>query len=139
MNEKKLKKLNRLELLELLFEVSKENEQLKEENSELKRLLDNNSSDIKSATSLASSVKSLEAAVTEIKEISEKISVPSDSADVREVHVYHSSPDSRTGLMSVDDTELFLNILKLFRQKPFLASVLPDDIRKAVTYRINIT
>ncbi len=136
MNEKKLKKLSRLELLELLFEVSKENEQLREENGEIKRLLENNTADSRTADSLVSGARAIEDAVSEIKKISEMLSLTADGNSVlRDSKT--SDETVQTALLSQADTELFYGILKLFRQKPFLISVLPEELKGRLRDRLD--
>ena len=136
MNEKKLKKLSRLELLELLFEVSKENEQLREENGEIKRLLENNTADSRTADSLVSGARAIEDAVSEIKKISEMLSLTADGNSVlRDSKT--SDETVQTALLSQTDAELFYGILKLFRQKPFLISVLPEELKGRLRDRLD--
>lgn len=136
MNEKKLKKLSRLELLELLFEVSKENEQLREENGEIKRLLENNTADSRTADSLVSGARAIEDAVSEIKKISEMLSLTADGNSLlRDSKT--SDETVQTALLSQTDAELFYGILKLFRQKPFLISVLPEELKGRLRDRLD--
>ena len=136
MDEKKLKKLNRLELLELLFEVSKENEQLKEELREVKLLLENSSADNKSIDSLLTSVKSLEETVSEIKEYSVKYADAIESGRLKKIIESAAKTEDTFGNMASEDTELLANILEFFGQRTFLTCVMPDDLRTALLKRI---
>ena len=136
MDEKKLKKLNRLELLELLFEVSKENEQLKEELREVKLLLENSSADNKSIDSLLTSVKSLEETVSEIKEYSVKYADAIESGRLKKIIESVAKTEDTFETMTSEDTELLANILEFFGQRTFLTCVMPDDLRAALLKRI---
>ena len=53
MTDKQLKRLSRRDLLEMLLELSKENEQIKEENQLLKQKLENRKIDIENCGSIA--------------------------------------------------------------------------------------
>lgn len=136
MDEKKLKKLNRLELLELLFEVSKENEQLKEELREVKLLLENSSADNKSIDSLLTSVKSLEETVSEIKEYSVKYADAIESGRLKKIIESVAKTENTFETMTSEDTELLANILEFFGQRTFLTCVMPDDLRASLLKRI---
>lgn len=136
MDEKKLKKLNRLELLELLFEVSKENEQLKEELREVKLLLENSSADNKSIDSLLTSVKSLEETVSEIKEYSVKYADAIESGRLKKIIESVAKTEDTFETMTSEDTELLANILEFFGQRTFLTCVMPDDLRASLLKRI---
>ena len=136
MDEKKLKKLNRLELLELLFEVSKENEQLKEELREVKLLLENSSADNKSIDSLLTSVKSLEETVSEIKEYSVKYADAIESGRLKKIIESAAKTEDTFENTASEDTELLANILEFFGQRTFLTCVMPDDLRAALLKRI---
>ena len=53
MTDKQLKRLSRRDLLEMLLEISKENEQLKSENRQLKEKLENRKIELENCGSLA--------------------------------------------------------------------------------------
>ena len=147
MDEKKLKKLSRLEILELLFEVSKENEQLREENKEIKGLLGNKSSDSKNVDALISHIKTLEEAILEIKEITAKypetvVKYPeaAEKHYVKEVPScaeMFSSLSEREKPMADEDRQLFNKLLDFFEEKTFVACIMDKDLKNELFERIN--
>lgn len=147
MNEKDLKKLSRLELLELLLAESKENEMLKKsasapqkfeisevtiEPGSLKRIE-------KIANETNSAVMNIIKILTEIKENPEAMS-PETKRDISVNQDYPIIPSKRktsnnTGTST--DRQLFNRLMFYFAENAYLLDYFPKDIQQEIVSKID--
>ena len=151
MTDKELKKLSRLELLELLLTESRENERLREELTQAKQ----ENTIEKSAQYLNEASKQLESALEKVNlMMGIEIDKPHNDTDapyedIAAADSSDSKEKKRTDLhkseekepAESDDQYLDFNIYKrlimFYIGNPDAVDALPDDIRKTVTNRIN--
>lgn len=131
MTDKELRKLSRLELLELLLEATKENEKLQEkidklkEENETARNIENLSAatyQVENALRYASGLIGALKNGTDIPTIS-KVKTP----------VYNNDPSQP---QSLSDREIYLRMLCFFAKNDEKLSVFPADIENDVRTRI---
>ena len=123
MTDKELRKLSRLELLELLLEASNENNELKEKIKALKN-------EIKTAQNiekLSSATGQLESALKYVNSLIDNIKSEPKSVDNREKH---SDSEAMT------DRGIYIRMLRFFAQNDDKLSVFPADIENDVRTRI---
>ncbi len=136
MTDKELKKLSRLELLELLLEVSRENRKLKDkikslkEESKTAQNIENLyviTSQVENALRYANSITdNLKASSGEIA-VSDK--APTDDTE--------KSSEAPTACEAVPDKDIYKLILSFFAKNEDKLSIFPDDIESIVRGRIN--
>ena len=130
MTDKELKKLSRLELLELLLEASKENKKLKEK--------------IKKMTSENEASKSIENLVATTKQASDILgyanklvetmkNAPADTENIRPVK--ESKPGSDNS-KNYTDRNLYLNIMNYYARNNEALEALPTELKNDITKRI---
>ncbi len=132
MTDKELRKLSRLELLELLLEATKENERLKEKNDKLKaenetaQNIENLSAatcQVENALKYASDlVNTLKKASDEFGAADRKVSVVNEKNSVKSI--------------SPSDREIYRRMLCFFAENEDKLKVFPNDIEYDVKTRI---
>ncbi len=131
MTDKELRKLNRLELLELLLEASKENEKLKEKIEELKR----ENKTAQNIENLSVTTRQVETALKYANSLTASLKasvggcVPSNKTGKND----SEKASSADGL---SDKEIYRRILCFFAEDDERLSVFPADISDAVRGRI---
>ncbi len=131
MTDKELKKLSRLELLELLLEVSKENEKLKEKIEELKigNKTTQNIENLSVVTRQAEDILKYASSIADLlkKNTGEAVAVSSVFKNERET-LAKADPQS--------DKEIYCRILSFFAKYDDKLKVFPADIENDVRARI---
>ena len=123
MTEKELKKLSRLELLELLLEVSSENHELKQRVEKLNNELET-----------AKQLDQLSDTILQAKSMLK---------DINQMAVLSSCPDSVPAFgeeiaeLSLTDEKIYQFLLWLFAKDQALLSALPSGLRSAIEERIS--
>lgn len=136
MTDKELRKLSRLELLEMLLEVSKENEKLKKTLEEIK--VENRAA--KSAESLSATVLQMNTALEYINSLADVLrrtsqEMPTVKADGTEsVQKSEVTPPKKQS--SVSDLKLYCRILAFYAGNSDALDILPKDISIDIRSRI---
>ena len=134
MTDKELKKLSRLELLELLLEASKENEKLKEQ---IKRLKIENKT-TQNIESLSVITEQVESALKYANSLTDTLKTTSGkvgaNSDIKEGLVNSNAPQIRSDPLS--DVEIYKRMLRFFAKNDDKLSVFPIDIENDVRARI---
>ncbi len=131
MTDKELRKLSRLELLELLLEVSKENESLKEKVEELKaeiQTTQNIENLLMMTSQVENALKYADSLTKTLHNKSAEAAAQSGSAQ------HEEAPSVKAGPLS--DKEIYRSILCFFANNEDKLSVFPDDIKNDVSMRI---
>lgn len=155
MTDKELKKLSRLELLEILLEESKENERLR---TELQKKSDEYaiSQSIKNLSSIADKMTSSLETIDAIAPYLQKIAITNESVKAegsqsvcenpqqKEAAQQNQSPtkneipnpdlDGKTVVIS--DRELYIRIMRFFSKNEFVLAVLPTELQNDIKYRL---
>ena len=127
MTDKELRKLSRLELLELLLEVSNENKKLEEKIITLKAE-NKTAHNIESLSLLVSQVESTLKYANSLTDSLNTVSKDeSENASIREIQ---SKSDS------TEDRDIYIKMLRFFAQNDDKLNVFPADIENAVRLRI---
>ena len=140
MTDKELRRLSRLELLELLLESGKENEKLRQE---IKRLEHENKT-VDSIENLSEISKQLEAALEYTNSISHNIkSAPVRAASVAEVTQkapaeakHKAAAESKAESGPMTDVQIYKRMLNFFANNDGKLSVFPADLENDVRARI---
>ena len=124
MTDKELRKLSRLELLELLLEASKENEKLKEKIEKLK--VDNKT---------AQSIENLSVAT---RQVANALKYADSITSALKTSSTGSASSSKEGTVknAQPDREIYKRMLCFFAKNDEKLSVFPDDIENDVRERI---
>ena len=132
MTDKELRKLSRLELLELLLTVSKENEMLKEKIKELK--VDNLTS--RNIENLSEATVSVENALKYANSITESLEVTTvkKENDSEKTSRVNSRKITDDGILT--DREIYKRLLCFFAENDGELEHFPEDIRYNVRARI---
>lgn len=127
MTDKELRKLSRLELLELLLEVSNKNKKLEEKIITLKA--ENKTAyNIESLSLLVSQVESTLKYANSLTDSLNTVSKDeSENASIREIQ---SKSDS------TEDRDIYIKMLRFFARNDDKLNVFPADIENAVRLRI---
>lgn len=133
MTDKELRKLSRLELLELLLEASKENRELKETVERLK-----------SENDTAQSIEKLSAVTQQTENSLKYVNSLADllrdalgkTASVKAKGNIAKETVTSAETTSVSDREIYRRMLCFFAENTDKLSVLPSDIENAVRERI---
>ena len=126
MTDKELRKLNRLELLELLLEASKENKKLKEQ---IKRLqLENKTT--RNIENLSVITGQMETALRYANNITDTLRPSSNVKDNNAVN------KSETKVQPLSDVEIYKRMLLFFANNDDKLSVFPEDIKNDVRARL---
>ncbi len=131
MTDKELKKLSRLELLELLLHESRENEKLKEDIIQLKK---ENSLE-KTVLHISDTSKQIEEILNNAKNLTDTLNSFSS-----ECHSDTQRPCANTVKKTKNkskDVEIYERLLLFFYQNPYTISVLSDDLQEDIQKRIN--
>ena len=127
MTDKELRKLSRLELLELLLEASKENKKLKDQIDTLKaeNATAQNIRNLSEATlQVENALRYANGLVDTLKAAPEKV------APVKGENV------SREKAGSISDREIYWNLIGFYYKKPEAMLVLPERLRNDISERI---
>ena len=130
MTDKELRKLSRLELLELLLEASKENRKLKEQ---IKRLKIENKT-TQNIENLSVITGQVENALRYANNITDTLKTTSGDDSLPEDNVQNNKSEIRQEPLS--DVELYKRMLHFFAKNIDKLSVFPDDIENDVRIRI---
>ena len=127
MTDKELRKLSRLELLELLLEASKENKKLKEETESLK-----------TENKTAQNIENLSLAARQVESALKYANNLTDNLKNATTESEHAVTKSRTSIKnnSRSDSEIYKRILIFFAKNDEKLSVFPDDIEHDIRMRI---
>lgn len=130
MTDKELRKLNRLELLELLLEASKENKKLKEQ---IKRLqLENKTT--QNIENLSVITGQMETALRYANNITDTLRPSSNVTDNTKDNNAVSRPEVKGE--SLSDVEIYKRMLLFFANNDDKLSVFPEDIKNDVRARL---
>lgn len=135
MTDKELRKLSRLELLELILEVGKENSRLKEEIGKLKA----ENKTAQSIEALSAATRQVENALIYANTLTDTLqSAPREGFRVSNVNDYYGESTSyHKKSDSMSDREIYRRILSFFAKNDDKLDVFPDDIENDVRNRIN--
>lgn len=131
MTDKELRKLSRLELLELLLEASKENEKLREEAEKLKSesITSQNIENLTVATQQVENALRYASSLTASLKAKEGIPVTYTASSEKK-------KDTAANREAPSDREIYRRILCFFAENDDKLDVFPDDIGKDVRKRI---
>ena len=124
MTEKELKKLSRLELLELLLEASKENQELKERNGQLKAQIET----VQRIDKLSATVEQMEDALQSVHRLTANLQ--SKGCTDAPAAPVDDCPEP-----SLLDKEIYRRLLKFYSENPALATALPLELQYAIRER----
>ncbi len=140
MTDKELKKLSRLELLEILLEETKENEKLREELGESDAVTRSNAVLMNLIDRLNRTLNKADAVAEKLYEVSERAELqPQDNGGKRVVLSQESKP--RKQLKEADkniimtDLKLYLRILNYYLSDDEALKALPSDIQRDIRTR----
>ena len=136
MTDKELRKLSRLELLELLLEVSKENRKLKEKI----KLLKEESKTAQNIENLYAITSQVENALRYANSITDNLkAVPGEIAISDKAPTDDTEKNSEAPAVceAVPDKDIYKLMLSFFAKNEDKLSVFPDDIEVIVRGRIN--
>ncbi|MBR3767911.1 MAG: hypothetical protein IKL10_06705 [Clostridia bacterium] len=149
MTDKELKKLSRLELLEILLEETKENEKLRSELetanniiknatifSDLIGKMNNTLNDAQSFTTELRQITDDMSRCNSRKEISNGNQCPSRQNDIPTLLNENKSPNSANNTNIISDKKLYISILKYFLANESALNSLPFDIQSDVRTRL---
>ena len=136
MTDKELRKLSRLELLELLLEASRENEKLKEKIAKMKQ-----------ESNAAKSIENLSATTKQVSTVLEYANNLTDTLrkTTHEVVTAGTKPQSKRSSVQkapeekqpvISDRNLYWRIMNVYAKNDEALNVLPDDIRNDIRDRI---
>ncbi len=128
MTDKELKKLSRLELLELLLDVSKENRKLKEHINKLKA--DNETA--QSIEHLSVMTRQVENALVYANNLTRALDRNSDKSSPSNEPVKNTVSESD----KVSDVEIYRQMLSFFAQNDDKLSIFPSETENVVRARI---
>ena len=137
MTDKELKKLSRLELLELLLEASKENKKLKEEIQKLKA----ENKTAQNIENLSAATVQIESALKYANSLTDtlKENARADSSVGNTVNTNAQNMKESRGIKSdsVSDRDLYWRTMGFYAKHREALDVLPDDLRNSIEHRIN--
>ena len=128
MTDKELKKLSRLELLELLLDVSKENRKLKE-----------NIKKLKADNKAAESIKQLSVITRQVEsslEYANSLTRTLDGASDKSIPSNASFKKTTAESTKMSDADIYRRMLSFFAKNDDKLSVFPADIENDVRVRI---
>lgn len=134
MTDKELRKLNRLELLELLLEASKENKKLKEQ---IKRLqLENKTT--RNIENLSVITGQMETALRYANNITDTLRPSSNATALSDDNGKDNNAvnKSETKVQPLSDVEIYKRMLLFFANNDDKLSVFPEDIKNDVRARL---
>ena len=136
MTDKELRKLSRLELLELLLEASRENEKLKEKIAKMKQ----ESNAAKSIENLSATTKQVSTVLEYANNLTDTLRktthevVTAGTKPQRERSSVQKAPEEKQPVIS--DRNLYWRIMNVYAKNDEALDVLPDDIRNDIRDRI---
>ncbi len=130
MTDKELRKLSRLELLELLLDASKENKQLKEQ---IDRLTAENKTAC-NIENLSVITRQVEKALEHANGITDSLKALSGKADSVNTDVRERKAPAVSD--SLSDVEIYRQMLSFFAQNDDKLSVFPSEVENIVRARI---
>lgn len=130
MTDKELRKLNRLELLELLLEASKENKKLKEKIKQLQ--LENKTT--QNIENLSVITGQMENALKYANNITDTLRPTSKTADSSDDAAKNNNSSNKSDPLS--DVEIYKRMLFFFANNDDKLNVFPTDIENVVRARI---
>ena len=130
MTDKELRKLSRLELLELLLDASKENKQLKEQ---LNRLTVENKT-ARNIENLSVITHQVEKALEYANGITDSLKATSGKEDSVNTGIRERKSPAASG--SLSDVEIYRQMLSFFAHNDDKLSVFPADLENSVRGRI---
>lgn len=136
MTDKELRKLSRLELLELLLEASRENEKLKEKIAKMKQ----ESNAAKSIENLSATTKQVSTVLEYANNLTDTLRktthevVIAGTKPQRERSSVQKAPEEKQPVIS--DRNLYWRIMNVYAKNDEALDVLPDDIRNDIRDRI---
>ena len=135
MTDKELRKLSRLELLELLLEASKENKKLKEEISRLQE--DNKTTqNIENLSVITLQVESALKYANSITDTLKTTSGETPSSEADNKSDVDKNGEAAGGQGGLSDVEIYRRMLSFFAKNDDKLSVFPTDIENDVRARI---
>lgn len=127
MTDKELRKLSRLELLELLLEASKENKKLKEQIETLKA----ENATAQNIRNLSDATLQVENALRYANSLTDTLKgAPHKAVTVRDENPGHEKNNS------VSDRDIYWRIMGFYSKNPEAALALPEKLRSDVSDRI---
>lgn len=148
MTDKELKKLSRLELLELLLTESRENERLKEELEKVKQenTVEKSARQLnETSDKLESALQKMSSMISELGEVREKECVIVKQAvvsqpvsTVEQAFDDLSSVEHKPSAYSEhhEDFDIYKNLLVFYISNPQSLDILPNELRQSVINRI---
>ncbi len=135
MTDKELRKLSRLELLELLLQASKENKKLTEQIEKLKaeNKTTQNIENLSLLTNQVENVLKYANSITDTLKTADRAVVP--QSDSSAVSRSEETANQSTAVLS--DKEIYTRILCFFSKNDEKLSVFPADIENDIRTRIN--
>ena len=137
MTDKELRKLSRLELLELLLEVSKENRKLKERIGQLKT----ENKTAQNIENLYAATRQVENALKYVNSLIATLENTSgDAASLADFKKYELQTENSKSVHKTDcieDKDIYIQMLCFFAKNDDKLDILPDDISANVKARIN--
>ena len=136
MTDKELRKLSRLELLELLLEASRENEKLKEKIAKMKQ----ESNAAKSIENLSATTKQVSTVLEYANNLTDTLRktthevVTAGTKTQSERSSVQKAPEEKQPVIS--DRNLYWRIMNVYAKNDEALDVLPDDIRNDIRDRI---
>ena len=136
MTDKELRKLSRLELLELLLEASRENEKLKEKIAKMKQ----ESNAAKSIENLSATTKQVSTVLEYANNLTDTLRktthevVTAGTKTQSERSSVQKAPEEKQPVIS--DRNLYWRIMNVYAKNDEALNVLPDDIRNDIRDRI---
>lgn len=127
MTDKELRKLSRLELLELLLEASKENKKLKDQIDILK-----------AENATAQNIRNLSEATLQVENALRYANglVDTLKAAPEKVAPVNGENVSREKAGSISDREIYWHLMSFYYKKPEAMLVLPERLRNDISERI---
>ncbi len=134
MKEKELKKLGRLELLELLLEVSKENKEIKEQIEILKT----ENETLKGAENISEAAKEMNDALLSANRLVEELKAYKEQPQKENsAPVVEPTPNTGDRKKRSTDRNLYYRLLEFYSRHTVLLDIFPPDIKHDLTNRIN--
>ena len=132
MTDKELKKLSRLELLELLLEVSNENTMLKQKMEKMTNEIENS----KSIENLAATTKQARDILDYAQKLVENMKTTSENMDVENVTSNKVVKNVPQHSKSYIDRNLYLRIMNFYSKNEKALEILPPELRSDIMNRV---
>lgn len=133
MNNKELKKLSRLELLELLLDISKENNELKEQIE----ILRTENGTLKDAQAMSETAKQMNDSLVSASRLVEELKAYKAEPVAENTNpANEQKPDAEEKKKRLADRDLYHRILGFFSKNTVLLDIFPGDIRSDLVNRV---